>query len=130
MTTPPDAGESPGINAESRIPAKETAPESATKSNNQNYYDPRYLSTENAEFLEFDFVQPIDAARRRALTKCETVIAAWMSCGNFRGGYRWSADAKFTSRILREARQVIKEARLSLQSLPLFAWAEESEVAK
>jgi hypothetical protein len=99
---------------------------------NENIIDlSKYVTTEahkryglsiDAEFFEFPFVAAVDAARRQALAKCETVIAARVSL-QYRGGYTWSPEAKSTACILREARKVIEEVRLSLQLLPLWAWA-------
>ena len=83
------------------------------------------LAGTRVQFLQFPFVAAMDAARRQALAKCETVIAAWVSL-QYRGGYTGRPEAKFTARILREARKVIEEVRLSLQLLPLWAWAQKS----
>jgi hypothetical protein len=129
----------PGISAESRIPAKEPAPESATKVNNEVLeYDPRHLSTINATFLEFEFVRVIDADHKRRMAERD----AWLDAYIFRKygvwpgaldrapnyGCKWSERTKRFARFWRWMDREFKAIRLSLQPLPLWKWAKESGV--
>jgi hypothetical protein len=136
----------PGQNAESRSPAKGTAPESATKSDTTNYpYDARYLSTIDATFLEFPFVPAIDAEHKRQraerLAELEATIEAYLyrNYGCFSRdlwpdrapnyGCKWSERTKSHARVMRWMNKTFAEIRRTRAPLPLWQLAKGLEVA-